>query len=549
MLDYDTGTWGVAFAFTCEGSVIPKALTWAIPAMFFSVFLWWITCSWDITTQLFDGGGLVAELNISQVWAGYNFLIGFLLTFRTGKAYSRWWEGAGLLMQARGEWFNAFSTLMAFSVPAKATRASEVDRFQKMVATLMSHLFCAALNTVSQMEDCFEVINLAQINENSIEFLSQQEDKVELILGWIQLAIVEGVETGTLKMAPPLITRIYQELSRGVVNINEVRKISTFLFPFPYAQLTTVVLLIHTVFTPVFTVVLLKQWYWVGTYTFLSVFAFWSLNYVATELECPFGDDENDLPLIDMSENFNRHLLMALEPEAQEVPWKTQEYSENDNDQGPSPTLIKDFIRGGTQSSVAPAAAEMSWLHLKSVISSFRFTKRDVEIDLKELKEMPTIKRMNSKTFLPEWSRASRNDEMTWRSSEWEADPDQHNLYLKGGKLTPSMREADIQDQFSIVDSIASSTSFRSGRNHTDVVNANSNASSNSLRSGQMVSPTPIGQYSPSESRASTNTEEPQRSWFSPPSRRSIASNGSELISNGSGRRKLRSSNCGRIHT
>merc|ERR1719356_688491 len=51
----------------------------------------------------------------TSLWAGYTMVLGFLLVFRTQIAYSRFWEGCGLLQTVKGVWFNAASNLVAFS--------------------------------------------------------------------------------------------------------------------------------------------------------------------------------------------------------------------------------------------------------------------------------------------------------------------------------------------------------------------------------------------------------------------------------------------------
>jgi len=47
---------------------------------------------------------------------------------------------------------------------------------------------------------------------------------------------------------------------------------------------------------------------------------FWSVHYIAVEIELPFGDDPNDLPLEDIHKKFNENLMMLLQPHAQHVP-------------------------------------------------------------------------------------------------------------------------------------------------------------------------------------------------------------------------------------
>mmetsp|Transcript_90870 Transcript_90870/g.261848 ORF Transcript_90870/g.261848 Transcript_90870/m.261848 type:complete len:611 (+) Transcript_90870:73-1905(+) len=319
MRQYEFGKWGVSFACDMRGSVIPKAMCWAVPSALLAGIMHYLIHTL-YATELQDSGFVSTAVTAGEVWQNYNFLVGFLLTFRTGQAYSRWWEGGTLLQEARGEWFNAYSSLIAFTT-TNPERREEVRDFHRLLATLMSLLYSSALYQVSQT-DCitFAILDSARIDAQHLQFLQNSHDKVEIVMQWIQRLITLHMSDGILPMAPPVISRVFQELSRGVVNVNNVRKISEFLFPFPYAQLISIMLLVHFVLTPILTSVLLDTWWWAMLASFISVFALWSLNYVAAEIECPFGDDDNDLPMQALQKYMNRTLASLLDSEAQVVP-------------------------------------------------------------------------------------------------------------------------------------------------------------------------------------------------------------------------------------
>merc|ERR1719247_1110255 len=59
---------------------------------------------------------------------------------------------------------------------------------------------------------------------------------------------------------------------------------------------------------------------WAAFLSFLVVFSFWSINYIAIELEMPFGDDPNDLPLHEMQTDLNKSLMSLMHPAAQNSP-------------------------------------------------------------------------------------------------------------------------------------------------------------------------------------------------------------------------------------
>lgn len=261
-----------------------------------------------------------ADMSISQVWAGYNFLLGFLVVFRTQQAYSRYWESATLLQQTRGEWFIASSSLIAF-VTNDENRRQEVEEFQHSVVRFVSMLYCAGLQKVSEMKDHgFEIIEYSGFTEQSIQYLDEKGEKCEVIMQWLQRLIVESMNSGVVPVPAPIITRVFQELSRGMVNLNNARKVREIPFPFPYAQLVSIMLITQTIFMPIYAGILLNSAIWAPLLTFVSILSFWGVNAIAEEIEQPFGDDPNDLPLHELQRDLNRSLWTLLEPMCQQPP-------------------------------------------------------------------------------------------------------------------------------------------------------------------------------------------------------------------------------------
>jgi len=256
----------------------------------------------------------------ANVLAGFTFILGFLVVFRSQTAYARWWEGGTLLQQLRGEWFNAFSNLMAFCNNAPE-RQHEVLEFQHRLVRLVSLLYCAAIQQVSTMENKnYEIIDIRDFNHDSLQFLMGAHDRCEVCLQWIQRLIGEANDTQVIKVAPPILSRVYNQLGNGIVNLNNARKITEFPIPFPLAQMITFMLLFHWGITAFVCAASVKTTFWSGLISFIVVFSFWSINYIAVELEQPFGDDANDLPLHDMQEDLNLSLGTLLQKQAQVPP-------------------------------------------------------------------------------------------------------------------------------------------------------------------------------------------------------------------------------------
>merc|ERR1719162_1993888 len=76
----------------------------------------------------------------------------------------------------------------------------------------------------------------------------------------------------------------------------------------------------QSVMTPLICATTIQTPYWAGMSAFVIISAFWSINYIAVELEMPFGDDLNDLPIYEMQRDMNQSLLTLMNDVAQNVP-------------------------------------------------------------------------------------------------------------------------------------------------------------------------------------------------------------------------------------
>merc|ERR1712151_650540 len=117
----------------------------------------------------------------------------------------------------------------------------------------MSLLMCCGLQQVSPHRDRpFSILDLEGVEPESMEFLNNAPDKVEIILQWIQRSMILHIQTGVLPVPPPILSRAFQEVSRGIVNLQNARKIADFPYPYPLAQISMILQLLHWATTPFF---------------------------------------------------------------------------------------------------------------------------------------------------------------------------------------------------------------------------------------------------------------------------------------------------------
>lgn len=222
-----------------------------------------------------------------------------------------------MLHQMRGEWFDTVSNCVTFSISAKKSKPEEVIKFRHTLVRLMSLCHGSALEEIAGNSVQVETIDTYGIDKATLSHLQECHDvhdfnKVEVMLHLVQSLIVASHDEGLLKVPPPILSRVFQTISRGFVNLLNAKKITDTRFPFPYAQLIAMLLSMHTVLTPCVITACVKSKVLAALISFVPTFGLCSLNFIASELENPFGTDDNDLPLHHFQEEMNSCLLMLL---------------------------------------------------------------------------------------------------------------------------------------------------------------------------------------------------------------------------------------------
>eukprot|EP00928_Gymnodinium_smaydae_P005817 TRINITY_DN11999_c1_g2_i1.p1 TRINITY_DN11999_c1_g2~~TRINITY_DN11999_c1_g2_i1.p1 ORF type:complete len:477 (+),score=61.45 TRINITY_DN11999_c1_g2_i1:118-1548(+) len=312
---YNFGEWGFACLFTLDGSVFQKSFTCAFPCTVLAVCL-------NILINNIEGLSIITDLDgtATSIISGYTTILGFLIVFRSQQAYSRWWEAGMLLQQLRGQWFVAYSSAMAFCTDDEELK-NQVKTFKGELVRLMSLLFSLSLQRVTTMSESeFDVFDLSGLDHEALLHLRGSRNKVEIVLQWVQRLIVINSKNGVLDAAPPILSRVFQELSRGFVILLDAEKITEFPFPFPYCQLLSVLIIFQGIITPIFCASSVKSPVWAGIATFSLMFAYFGVNYIAAEIEMPCGDDRNDLPLKEMQHEMNDGLQALFHNKVQATP-------------------------------------------------------------------------------------------------------------------------------------------------------------------------------------------------------------------------------------
>mmetsp|Transcript_67691 Transcript_67691/g.195654 ORF Transcript_67691/g.195654 Transcript_67691/m.195654 type:complete len:530 (-) Transcript_67691:180-1769(-) len=297
-----------------NGSVAPKSLKWALPCAAIAGLYSYAIHSFPGLSNM-TGNQTEAE---STGWTLFTSILGFLLVFRAQLSYQRYWEGLTLVERACGVWLNGCSNLIAFCTD-NPDKQDQVEEFQYILSRYVSLLLSYSMADVSKISIArFPHLSLEGIDPASIEYLESTSAKQHIVLQWVQRLVVEKSRDGVLDVAPPVLSRVFQEFSLGIVHFIDARKISNAPFPFAFAQMVWLMLVFFSVLPVPLICAVGMETAKACIYTFLVVFVFWSVHYIATEIELPFGEDPNDLPLDAISHRFNKVLERLLEVKAQE---------------------------------------------------------------------------------------------------------------------------------------------------------------------------------------------------------------------------------------
>lgn len=137
---------------------------------------------------------------------------------------------------------------------------------------------------------------------------------------WIQNLVVEAMKNRALSIPPPLLGCTFGELKAGLGHFHSAKKLSTLPCPFPYVAMVEMLLIMHTVFTPVVLAELIEMPLAACTFVWLIEFFMWSTYLVSKELENPFGRGLNTLNVVALQTELNMDLLTLVRPIASHMP-------------------------------------------------------------------------------------------------------------------------------------------------------------------------------------------------------------------------------------
>lgn len=151
---------------------------------------------------------------------------------------------------------------------------------------------------------------LGEITETERLQILNSRDVVLTVVKWILYDISHNSIQGKMLIPPPILSRVYQEISNGMLAFFRANTIATVPFPFPFAQVLEYALLAFYIFCP-FIVLEIADPDLAGfpgtnahkeisiplLLNFFACAGYAAINQIAVEIENPFGFDTNDFPV------------------------------------------------------------------------------------------------------------------------------------------------------------------------------------------------------------------------------------------------------------
>jgi len=241
---------------------------------------------------------------------------GLVAGFRTSHALSRYTDAAAFLHKLNACWYDAASTLIAFCRNSAAPTADVVN-FEHTLIRLMSILSALCLDGLQQRDGNgvghrFEVIGAEELDDETQAAIFESDHKVECVFQMIQQVVVDAIETKVLSIAPPILSRSFQEMGAGLLTYHEAKKLACVPMPKAYLFFTATILTCEALFVPWMLAIYTKGTFSTFFYTFSGVFLLWFLNFVAGSLDNPFQKEARTLESSNVQRELNQHLLQIL---------------------------------------------------------------------------------------------------------------------------------------------------------------------------------------------------------------------------------------------
>jgi putative membrane protein len=234
--------------------------------------------------------------NIPLMHSLMGFAISMLLVFRTNTAYDRWWEGRKL-------WGALVNNSRNLSLKLAAILKEDDKSNRKFFSTSIPFFALALRNHLRQ-----ETTEFALFDEDDQGHILAKIDQGKHIPNQVAAQIFKRVHVlhQQGKISGDELIVLNAELQSFADICGACERIKNTPIPFSYSVFIKKFIFIYVMTLP-FGYVFSMGYYVIPVVTFIF-YVLASLELVAEEIEDPFGEDANDLPMEKMAANIKKHV-------------------------------------------------------------------------------------------------------------------------------------------------------------------------------------------------------------------------------------------------
>lgn len=275
--------------FAWQGTILPKVLPALIIVMLISLIIYILSVKHVFNILAVPAIGFTV----------FGIILSIFLSFRNNASYDRWWEGRKL-------WgaLIASSRHISRDTYVLSDQNREIVMYRVMYFTHLLRDRLRKENTRFELDTCFLDLNLEDLKRLNINI-----NPAQYILEKTQKDLVLIYRKGEISDI------IYSNLNHHIVELGNIQagcdRISSTPLPFSYS-----VLLHRTVYC--FCLILpfsleASLGIWTPILVGLIAYLFLGLDALSSELEEPFGTQDNDLPLDSIVRLIQREMLSSLD--------------------------------------------------------------------------------------------------------------------------------------------------------------------------------------------------------------------------------------------
>jgi putative membrane protein len=226
------------------------------------------------------------------------FVLGLLLVFRTNTAYERWWEGRKLL----GALVNT-SRNLALKVDAFLPKDASAKR--TFFAEMISNYCFSMKNHLRDKRIASELVLSNDLTEDKFNSIDHLPNLIaEKIYGETKNMYNEKIITDNIYITIDNQVKEFTDIIGGCERIKKTP------IPYSYNIFIKKIIFIYTMTLPIGLATTFE--YWAIPISLFVLYVLVSLELLAEEIEDPFGEDTNDLPVDEICHTIKKNVEEIL---------------------------------------------------------------------------------------------------------------------------------------------------------------------------------------------------------------------------------------------